>query len=70
MHLQSVLEWFRALDPLWQATLAGCFTWGVTALGASGVLLRRSFPRSLLDAMLGFAAGVMIAASFPPLWNP
>jgi zinc transporter, ZIP family len=70
VHLESVLEWFRALDPLWQATLAGCFTWGVTALGASGVLLRRSFPRSLLDAMLGFAAGVMIAASFWSLLAP
>jgi zinc transporter, ZIP family len=70
VQLQSVVEWFRDLDPLWQATLAGCFTWGVTALGASGVLLRRSFPRTLLDAMLGFAAGVMIAASFWSLLAP
>jgi zinc transporter, ZIP family len=70
VQLQSVVDWFRVLDPLWQATLAGCFTWGVTALGASGVLLRRSFPRSLLDAMLGFAAGVMIAASFWSLLAP
>lgn len=70
MQLQPVMDWFRNLDPLWQATLAGCFTWGVTALGASGVLLRRSFPRTLLDAMLGFAAGVMIAASFWSLLAP
>jgi len=58
------------LDPVWQATVAGLFTWGVTALGASGVLLRRAFPRTLLDAMLGFAAGVMIAASFWSLLAP
>ncbi len=70
MPLQSVMEWFRDVGPLWQATLAGCFTWGVTALAASGVLLRRSFPRTLLDAMLGFAAGVMIAASFWSLLLP
>ena len=68
--LQSATAWFRDLGPIWQATLAGCFTWGVTALGASGVLLRRSFPRNLLDAMLGFAAGVMIAASFWSLLAP
>jgi zinc transporter, ZIP family len=70
VQLQSVVDWFRVLDPIWQATLAGCFTWGVTALGASGVLLRRSFPRTLLDAMLGFAAGVMTAASFWSLLAP
>jgi len=58
------MQWFLDLNPVWQATLAGCFTWGVTALAASGVLLRRSFPVTLLDAMLGFAAGVMIATSF------
>ncbi len=66
----SLWEWFRQLGPVWQATVAGGFTWGVTALGASGVLLRRSFPRTLLDAMLGFAAGVMIAASFWSLLAP
>ena len=56
-------DWFRDLDPVAQAVLAGCFTWGVTSLGASAVFVARGMPRSLLDAMLGFAAGVMIAAS-------
>lgn len=65
-----MFAWFTALDPLIQATLAGCFTWAVTALGASTVFLTRSLPRGLLDAMLGFAAGVMIAASFWSLLAP
>lgn len=70
VDLHWAAEWFRGLGPVWQATVAGIFTWGVTALGAAGVLLRRSFPRNLLDAMLGFAAGVMIAASFWSLLAP
>ncbi len=63
-------RWFEELHPVAQALLAGCFTWGVTALGASVVFLTRSVNRKLLDAMLGFAAGVMIAASFWSLLAP
>lgn len=62
--------WFTGLDPVLQALLAGLFTWGVTALGAATVFLRRELPAALLDAMLGFAAGVMIAASFWSLLLP
>lgn len=62
--------WFTDLSPVVQALLAGCFTWGVTALGASLVFFTRSINRALLDAMLGFAAGVMIAASFWSLLVP
>src|SRR5690606_22140290 len=62
--------WFRSLDPLAQAGLAGLFTWFVTAVGAATVLITPRMPRSLLDAMLGFAAGVMIAASFWSLLTP
>jgi ZIP family zinc transporter len=65
-----MLEFFRGLDPLLQALLAGGFTWLVTALGAATVLFSRQLPRALLDAMLGFAAGVMIAASFWSLLAP
>ncbi len=65
-----MMDWLQGLDPLMQATAAGCFTWAVTALGAASVLLRRQFPLALLDAMLGFAAGVMIAASFWSLLAP
>jgi ZIP family zinc transporter len=57
-------------NPIFQALLAGCFTWGVTALGAALVLLTSGVSRKLLDAMLGFAAGVMIAASFWSLLAP
>lgn len=63
-------EWFAGLDPVWQALVAGGVTWGVTALGAATVFLRRALPRWILDAMLGFAAGVMIAASFWSLLAP
>jgi ZIP family zinc transporter len=61
---------FRQLHPVWQALLATCFTWGVTALGASAVFLTQQVSRSLLDGMLGFASGVMIAASYWSLLSP
>jgi ZIP family zinc transporter len=56
--------------PVLAALLATLFTWGVTALGAAGVFLFRSVNQRLLDAMLGFAAGVMIAASYWSLLAP
>lgn len=65
-----MLEWFRELNPVLQALLATLFTWGVTALGASIVFFFRGFNQKLFDAMLGFAAGVMIAASFWSLLAP
>ncbi|VDM56864.1 unnamed protein product [Angiostrongylus costaricensis] len=60
----------RGLNPVWQAVIAGCFTWGVTALGASLVFIMKHQNRKLLDLSLGFAAGVMIAASFWSLLAP
>lgn len=65
-----MLEWFRPLDPVVQAGLAGLFTWGVTAAGAAVCFVTGSVHRRLLTAMLGFAAGVMIAASFWSLLVP
>jgi len=65
-----VLDLFLSLNPAAQAFLAGCFTWGVTALGASIVFFTRGFDQRLLDGMLGFAGGVMIAASFWSLLVP
>lgn len=41
--------WFEGLSPLLQSLLAGCFTWGVTALGASVVFVTRRVNRKLLD---------------------
>jgi ZIP family zinc transporter len=58
------------LHPAIQALLAGCFTWGVTALGAAAVLLGRDISRRTLDALLGFACGVIIAASYWSLLAP
>jgi len=65
-----MLEALAALPPVLQALLATMFTWGVTALGASLVFGTKKVNRKLLDAMLGFAAGVMIAASFWSLLAP
>jgi len=59
-------EWFLALHPMAQAFMAGLFTWGMTALGASLVFFTKQVSLKLLDSMMGFAAGVMIAAS---IWS-
>ncbi|ABA89218.1 transporter, putative [Syntrophotalea carbinolica DSM 2380] len=58
------------MHPIVQALLATCFTWGVTSLGAAAVFLARQPSRRTLDGMLGFAAGVMIAASYWSLLAP
>lgn len=64
------IQWFKDLDPVFQAFLATCFTWFVTALGAAVVFVFKNVNRKVLDVMLGFAAGVMIAASFWSLLAP
>lgn len=58
------------LHPVVQALLATMMTWGLTALGAAGVFLAKAPSRKLLDGMLAFAAGVMIAASYWSLLAP
>lgn len=63
-------DWFVNLSPIYQALYATLFTWSVTALGASMVFFFKTINRKVLDGMLGFAAGVMIAASFWSLLNP
>ena len=65
-----MVNWFVGLNPIIQALLATLFTWGLTALGASLVFFFKTINRKVLDAMLGFAAGVMIAASFWSLLAP
>lgn len=64
------MDAFFSLHPVLQALIAGLFTWGITAAGAAIVFLFKKIDRRLLDAMLGFAAGVMIAASFWSLLAP
>ena len=52
------------------AFYATLFTWGLTALGASLVFFVKSMNRALLDGLLGFTGGVMVAASFWSLLAP
>ncbi len=63
-------SWFVELNPVLQALLGTTFTWGLTALGAAVVFVFKQVHRRLLDGMLGFAAGVMIAASYWSLLAP
>jgi ZIP family zinc transporter len=66
----DVINILSAVHPVIQALCATIFTWGVTAVGAAMVFFFKSLDRRLLDAMLGFAGGVMIAASFWSLLAP
>ncbi|HOK66319.1 MAG TPA: ZIP family metal transporter [Anaerohalosphaeraceae bacterium] len=65
-----MLERLEQFHPIVQALLATLFTWGLTALGAGTVFFFKSINRRTLDAMLSFAAGVMIAASYWSLLAP
>jgi ZIP family zinc transporter len=67
MQLES---FFAGIDPVWGALIATTFTWLVTAAGASLVFFVKDMSRRLLDGMLGFTGGVMIAASFWSLLAP
>jgi len=64
------MAWFFTLGPLWQGLLATLFTYLITALGAALVFFFGTVNRRALDLMMGFAAGVMIAASFWSLLAP
>ncbi|MCB9080906.1 MAG: ZIP family metal transporter [Lewinellaceae bacterium] len=68
--MNSIIDWIGQFHPVVQALIATLFTWGVTALGAALVFFFRVINQKVLDAMLGFAAGVMIAASFWSLLAP
>ena len=65
-----MVVWFESLNPVVQALLGTCFTWAVTALGAGLVFFFRTIKKKVLDGMLGFASGVMIAASYWSLLAP
>lgn len=66
MKLDFLLEY----NPVLLALFATLFTWGLTALGASMVFFFKTINKKILNSMLGFAAGVMIAASFWSLLKP
>lgn len=65
-----MIDYIQKFDPVMQAFVATLFTWGVTAAGAALVFFTRTVNQKFMDAMLGFAAGVMIAASFWSLLAP
>ena len=64
------MDWLFKLDPIVQALLATLFTWAVTAAGAGLVFFTKRPNQKFLDASLGMAGGVMIAASFWSLLAP
>jgi len=64
------MEKFITFSPVIQALIATLFTWAITALGAGTVFLTKNVSNRFLNTMLGFAAGVMIAASYWSLLAP
>lgn len=68
--MEAIISFFENIDPVLGALYATLFTWGLTALGASLVFFVKSLNRALLDGMLGFTGGVMVAASFWSLLAP
>ncbi|MDN4608800.1 ZIP family metal transporter [Sporosarcina highlanderae] len=65
-----MIDYFIGLSPIQQALIATLFTWGMTAIGAALVFTTKKVNQKLMDGMLGFAGGVMIAASFWSLLSP
>lgn len=65
-----ILDLLEGINPAAQALIATTFTWAMTALGALGVFFAKAINRRILDPMLGFAGGVMIAASYWSLLAP
>lgn len=65
-----MIEFFMKFTPVQQALIGTLFTYAVTALGASLVFFFKTINKTVLNGMLGFAAGVMIAASFWSLLAP
>ena len=68
--LDEIVQYFESIDPVLAAFYASLFTWILTALGASLVFFLKKMNRGLLDGMLGFTGGVMVAASFWSLLAP
>jgi zinc transporter, ZIP family len=67
---EDIVSYFESIPPVLAALYATLFTWFLTALGASVVFFFRSMNRVVLDGMLGFTGGVMVAASYWSLLSP
>lgn len=67
---EKIVDYLKGIDPVLAAFYATMFTWLVTALGAAVVFFVKSASKKLLDAMLGFTGGVMVAASIWSLLIP
>ncbi|MGA0048034.1 MAG: ZIP family metal transporter [Flavobacteriaceae bacterium] len=68
--MENLIQFFESIDPVLGALYASIFTWGITALGASTVFFVKTMNRAVLDGLLGFTGGVMVAASFWSLLAP
>jgi zinc transporter, ZIP family len=68
--MTNIIQYLESIDPVLAAFYATTFTWLLTALGASFVFFFKSMHRTVLDGMLGFTGGVMVAASFWSLLAP
>lgn len=68
--MKTLTHFFEGIDPVFAALIATTFTWLITALGASLVFFFKTIHRGVLDGMLGFTGGVMVAASFWSLLMP
>lgn len=66
MNIEQLLDY----NPIILALVATLFTWFMTAAGSAMVFFFKSINKKILNSMLGFAAGVMIAASFWSLLKP
>ncbi|MEJ6599069.1 MAG: ZIP family metal transporter [Crocinitomicaceae bacterium] len=66
----SMVDYLASIDPVLAALYATLFTWFLTAAGAGLVFFFKTLHRGVLDAMLGFTGGVMVAASFWSLLAP
>ena len=65
-----MFDFFVSLSPIYQALIASLFTWSITSLGSAVVFFFKEIRKGIMDALLGFSAGVMIAASFWSLLSP
>ena len=68
--MDLIINYFENINPILAALYATLFTWALTAIGAGLVFLFKSPKRALLDGMLGFTGGVMVAARFWSLLAP